>query len=320
MANEIKLIGVSGKINSGKDAVGSMLRYITEKSNKKNYSVRQYIQGLENNAFRPGSDYQIRKFADVIKITTAAILGVPVSMMEDRKYKATGLGSLWTTYHLQNRSSGYSLKYPTQDQRREAIVRLANHPTYNERDYSLYEEELTPRRILQLLGTEAGKRVIHENIWVNASFAEFTEDSHWIFTDVRFPNEVEAIESRGGIVINILRDHVPACLTPTEVFQKLQSLYHLSDVTSGEFIDKVTFNSTTRPQVIQQGIDEFLSWDGSPEHYTYIVPHESETALDNHTFKYTIQNGWSYDDLYMDVMEIIQKAKDEKKANTVVNK
>jgi hypothetical protein len=47
---------------------------------------------------------------------------------------------------------------------------------------------------------------LHENVWVNALFADYNENSRWIITDVRFPNEAEAIKKHGGIVIRINRD------------------------------------------------------------------------------------------------------------------
>lgn len=64
---------------------------------------------------------------------------------------------------------------------------------------------LTPRKILQLLGTEAGRQIIHPNIWVNALFANYKPEENWIVTDVRFPNEADIIKDKGGIMIRINR-------------------------------------------------------------------------------------------------------------------
>ena len=64
---------------------------------------------------------------------------------------------------------------------------------------------LTPRKILQLLGTEAGRHIIHPNIWVNALFSDYKPEDNWIVTDVRFPNEADIIKDKGGIMIRINR-------------------------------------------------------------------------------------------------------------------
>ena len=81
--------------------------------------------------------------------------------------------------------------------------------------------DLTVRKFLQLFGTEVG-RAIHPNFWINALFADYEpidrrteqdpDDSNitypnWIITDVRFPNEGNAIRSRGGILIRLRRNH-----------------------------------------------------------------------------------------------------------------
>lgn len=65
---------------------------------------------------------------------------------------------------------------------------------------------LTPRIMLQLLGTECGRNIIHEDIWVNILFRDYDKESNWIITDLRFPNEFKAIKERGGVTIRIDRD------------------------------------------------------------------------------------------------------------------
>ena len=71
--------------------------------------------------------------------------------------------------------------------------------------------ELTNRELLQIFGTEVG-RSISKNIWVNALINDYKKEVssglpiNWLITDVRFPNEVEAIKNNGGIVIRINRN------------------------------------------------------------------------------------------------------------------
>lgn len=64
---------------------------------------------------------------------------------------------------------------------------------------------MTVRDLLQRLGTEAMRNGLHENVWVNALFSTFNEQSNWIITDVRFPNEYQAIRDRNGLLIRITR-------------------------------------------------------------------------------------------------------------------
>jgi hypothetical protein len=64
---------------------------------------------------------------------------------------------------------------------------------------------LSPREIMQRLGTEVG-RAIHPETWVRAAFVRIDESpGDWAITDVRFRNEAEAIRARGGIVVLVDR-------------------------------------------------------------------------------------------------------------------
>jgi len=62
------------------------------------------------------------------------------------------------------------------------------------------------RELLQRLGTDAGRKVLGENIWVDAAFV--TADKSYkvvVFPDCRFENECQAIHERGGTVIRVTR-------------------------------------------------------------------------------------------------------------------
>ena len=64
--------------------------------------------------------------------------------------------------------------------------------------------DITVRDLLQQIATECMRDCIHPDIWVNALFADYT-DQCWLVTDVRFPNEYKAIKDRGGIILRIER-------------------------------------------------------------------------------------------------------------------
>lgn len=63
------------------------------------------------------------------------------------------------------------------------------------------------RRLLQRLGTEAGRKILGENIWIETAFSR-AASSNIVVTDVRFPNEADAIRSRAGVVVRITRNGV----------------------------------------------------------------------------------------------------------------
>ena len=68
----------------------------------------------------------------------------------------------------------------------------------------------TPRLGLQLLGTEAVRKGIHDKVWI-ASLANRMRRTtdHMVITDCRFPNEIRAIKDGGGLVVRIARGADP---------------------------------------------------------------------------------------------------------------
>lgn len=73
--------------------------------------------------------------------------------------------------------------------------------------------DITPRRIMQTLGTDWGRKMIHQDIWVlpwRVQVRRAFEDDHKLVVcdDVRFHNEVRFIKRMGGKVIRINSDRV----------------------------------------------------------------------------------------------------------------
>ena len=74
---------------------------------------------------------------------------------------------------------------------------------------------VSPRRIMQTLGTEWGRETIREDLWVVLAQRQWdqvsnpTEDTFhtgMIVPDVRFEDEADFIRRNGGVVIHIKRD------------------------------------------------------------------------------------------------------------------
>lgn len=80
---------------------------------------------------------------------------------------------------------------------------------------------MTYRELLQRVGTEGMRNNVDSDVWVRALFAEFKpcsevitsydRASKWIISDVRFPNEADAIKERGGYMIKVVRTEWVSC-------------------------------------------------------------------------------------------------------------
>ena len=160
------LLGITGGKSMGKDTVAKIINTLHQKQ------------------------YKTKRFADPLKRFVADILGVSVELLEDRAYKETALGEEWSYFEtFSDRRRVYSS--------RDSIPTVPN--THFTKKY------YTPRLLMQLIGTEVGRQV-HENIWINALFSNYNENSKWIIPDTRFDNEAQAIKDRGGIIIKVQRD------------------------------------------------------------------------------------------------------------------
>ena len=210
MDTKTNLIGISGKIGSGKDTVGKILQAFTTEENmdgvvgklgKDMLKDSSIIKPVLDGGFWYGiNNYQIKEFEDKRKDIVCLLIGCTRGQLEDREFKEKELGEEWVAY----KAAGSSVLYATE----EEIRKTTPIPI---------KVRLTPRLLLQLLGTECGREIIHPNIWINALFADYKtlgfgdgdvavlEFPNWIITDVRFPNEAQAIKDRGGVVIRVNR-------------------------------------------------------------------------------------------------------------------
>ena len=97
--------------------------------------------------------------------------------------------------------------------------------------------EVTPRLMLQKMGSEACRDNIADNIWIAALEKRIHGYEDVVITDVRFPNEIDFIRSVGGKVIRVKRGDDPS---PEEL-----SNLHISETAwaSAEF-DAVLWNDS----------------------------------------------------------------------------
>jgi hypothetical protein len=181
------IIGINGKIGSGKDAIGEI------------------IQGLC--LTNKNQTFEIKKFAGKLKQIGSLLTSIPVEKFEDQEFKKLPMGLEW---------------------------------------------EMTYREFLQKLGTEAMRDGLHTNVWVNALFADYKLWSdgrkswypNWIITDMRFPNEMEAVEEKEGITIRVTRPDFlsfEAMLHPSETaLDDAKFDYEIiNDGTIEDLVDKV---------------------------------------------------------------------------------
>ena len=230
------IIGINGKIGSGKDTVGKIIQGLIVA--KEHNVLNPNFEWIEK--YHINSSFEIKKFAGKLKQTASLLTGIPVEKFEDQEFKKTYLGEEW--------NSPYNIPFSGPD-------------------FVKHDGAMTVRTLLQRLGTEAMRDGLHTNVWVNALFADykalhkkekqitpvdtsFDESTYpnWIITDMRFENELEAIVKRKGITIRVVRDYAlrggpedPKNLHPSETSLDDAIMHYeiINDGTIEDLIERV---------------------------------------------------------------------------------
>lgn len=184
----MSIIAVSGKMQSGKNTVASIINKLT--NNK----------------------YKEKAFADKLKDIVCLLTGCTREQLEDQEFKNKELGEEWWYYYY---DIGGRKLYPYLEYK-------------DNEDYNTFLFKHTYRSLLQQIGTDLFRNQLHENVWINSLISGYKKNvlSHyklresgreyfdedpiykhpnWIITDMRFPNELKAIKDRGGISIRVKR-------------------------------------------------------------------------------------------------------------------
>lgn len=141
-----------------------------------------------------------------------------------------------------------------------------------------FEYDVTPRKMLQLMGTEAGRNVFHTDLWTHTVERkirykhEYEFEDNFVLTDVRYPNEFAAIRKWGGVVVRVVRGKEP------------------------DWFDMASAANS----------DTFLHAPEAAEYMKKLGIHSSEWAWIGQKFNYLISNNGSIAMLEADVKHMIK--------------
>jgi hypothetical protein len=136
--------------------------------------------------------------------------------------------------------------------------------------------DLTPRLVLQKWGTEVARKSWHDDTWI-ASLENKLNQAHndIVITDVRFPNEIQAVRNAGGVVIRVVRGPEPYWYE----------------------------HAIAANQQVQSAVAYMLSQNIHPSEWAWIGT-DFDAVLDN--------NADGLDSLYCQVRDLVQDLQDSK--------
>lgn len=241
MIKDIKpIIGIAGKVKSGKDTVAGMIAYIIReglfRADYRNWSIRFDKPGITREI---GA---IIHFADFVKDICSRVFLINREYFDKILYKEQ-------LCYLMDNGKFVKLNEVPSD------YIIANHTILSTTSIASllkgYNNKvaISLRTMLQYVGTELGRNQLGDNCWINATMSNASiirnRFGFCAIADVRFANECDAIrKQKGGFVIEIKR--------PNDDEIKPKGSVHISESLEGINPDFVIDNDGNKFKLFHQ--------------------------------------------------------------------
>ena len=218
----VNKIGIAGRIGYGKDTVARMIQYaIGHSQTEQEVPLELFLDSIANanpninveQAVADGCGVNNLKFADSLKDIVCILLNCSRANLEDRKFKNQILEKHWWKYEVIWTAADYSDGvYATFKEAKERALDLGVFEHDIDTRPVIKCIKMTPRLLMQLIGTECGRQVIHPEVWVNSALSKADPDRVNVFSDTRFPNEADKMD----LTIRLIR-RCSSCETYTHI-------------------------------------------------------------------------------------------------------
>ena len=171
------IIAISGKKQSGKDTTAKILQFLA------------YVDQLHAQAKAQGETIELPSYLEFLEFNDAVTQPIQVKKFAG---KLKNIVAELLSCNVSNLES--------EDFKNSKIEYLSTE-----------DKCITPRYLLQYLGTDVLRNSINEDIHVNALLNDIKSSQNanilaFVITDLRFRNELEAIKKHGGLTIRLNRN------------------------------------------------------------------------------------------------------------------
>lgn len=190
MLKDSNIISFGGFRNTGKDTSASMLQFMLNTPSIFHYYwIFKYFNFLGK-----FGKWKVTSFAKPLKEVLSIILGVSVEKFEDRDFKENYCVNL-NTLKIEKIDPFY-----TPIMTDKFFSKVAKELDIN----TIKKYNITIRQMLQYVGTECLRRLVSEDVWINATLKK----DNIIISDLRFRREFEALDKHKSFRVLIER---PGC-------------------------------------------------------------------------------------------------------------
>ena len=273
------ILSISGKIGSGKDTVGHIMQILIDMPHFSNKAVIEYLDKKDINY-----SYENKKFADKLKDIVCLLIGCTREQLEDRDFKEKELGEEWIRYSISNGFWSHSDNNPSH---KMMDSKQCTKEEYEEEVkinwQTAYKTVYTPRLLLQHIGTELFRNQIIDGIWVNALMSEYKPKEELVGTT---PENIQWGEVYPNWII-----------TDTRFPNEHQAVKDKGGI-------NIRVNRPKERELILRNATSIIDTRKTLE-----PEHKSETALNNATFDYTIENDGTLDELIDKIRDLLNTLK-----------
>lgn len=315
------IIGISGKIGSGKDTICSIIQYLTNSRISTNPNIDdkdddecifsyQSFKDFDKEQKKGGdfwtNTWKRKKFADKLKDIVCLLIGCTRKQLENADFKNKELGEEWWYHKVQSETRYGNELIP-----------------YSKSNLNLTVIKLTPRKLLQVIGTDLFRNQLHPNVHINALFNNYSTSKLFAcdncmqnfypheFEDNKYDEEIEEYpcprcgKLKEGNLTMIINDSPSNWIVTDVRFPNEAAIIK----NKGGILIRVERDLSCQICKLTKGerrgliCKEITCPNGR-------YKHESETALDNYDdFDYTIYNNSTINELLLQIKDILIKEK-----------
>lgn len=282
MKKQVNLIGISGKKQHGKNTVGDIIVQLT------------------------GHSWQQKSYAAKLKKIASILLGITEGDFEKEEVKSQLLPPQWSL-QTENTQRELTVRGFLQLLGTEAMRDVIHPNTWENALFADYKTTYKGSYFEDYI-FDTSLTLAQYQYWLNnpekrgleiCLYAK-TVHPNWVITDVRYPNEAEAIKVRGGILIRVFR---PGQLRvwyndKVNADEEDDSGYYYIQDWNKDYIE-ITEKRDGSGASIAGNIFKNLEFDPSDKH-------PSETSLDDYEFDEIIINNGNKENLKNRVKEILK--------------